>query len=115
MRRIAKLYEIKADIVGKSADIRLATRGDRSQPLLDTFHVWAKEQRRRVSGKTAMGRAFNYTLARWDALSCFALDGRLSIDNNLSERLLPGVPIPKRISCSSVATVEATGQQSSIL
>ena len=77
-------------------DIRLAMRRDRSQPLLDTFHVWAKEQRRRVSGKTALGRAFNYTLARWEALSCFALDGRLSIDNNLSERLLRGVAITRK-------------------
>jgi len=92
--KIAKLYEIEAEIVGKSADIRLATRRDRGQPLLDIFHVWAKEQRRRISGKTALGRAFNYALARWEALSCFALDGRLSIDNNLSERLLRGVAAP---------------------
>jgi transposase len=96
VRRIAKLYEIEAEIVGKPAEIRLATRRDRSQPLLDAFHVWANEQRRNVSGKTALGRAFNYSLARWEALSCFALDGRLSIDNNLSERLLRGVAITRK-------------------
>jgi transposase len=96
VRRIAKLYEIEAGIVSKPADIRLATRRDRSQPLLDAFHVWANEQRRNVSGKTALGRAFNYSLARWEALSCFALDGRLSIDNNLSERLLRGVAITRK-------------------
>jgi transposase len=96
VRRIAKLYEIEAEMVGKSADIRLAARRDCSQLLLDAFHIWANEQRRRVSGKTALGKAFSYTLARWEALSRFALDGRLSIDNNLSERLLRGVAITRK-------------------
>jgi transposase len=96
VRRIAKLYEIEAEIAGRAADVRLAARHARSQPLLDEFHAWANAQRRRVSGKTALGRAFNYALNRWEALSCFALDGRLSIDNNLSERLLRGVAITRK-------------------
>ena len=96
VRRIAKLYEVEAEIAGQAADVRLAARHARSQPLLDEFHKWANAQRRRVSGKTALGRAFNYALSRWEALSCFALDGRLSIDNNLSERLLRGVAITRK-------------------
>jgi transposase len=96
VRRIAKLYEIEAEIAGKPADIRLATRIERSRPLLDAFKAWADAQRRRVSGKTALGKAFNYALGRWDELICFATDGRLSIDNNLSERLLRGVAITRK-------------------
>lgn len=46
--------------------------------------------------QSALGRAFNYALNRWEALTCFALDGRLSIDNNLSERLLRGVAITRK-------------------
>lgn len=91
IRRIAKLYEIEAEISGKSAEIRLAARQTSSQPLLDAFKTWANEQCRRVSGKTALGKALRYALRRWEALTCFATDGRLSIDNNLSERLLRGV------------------------
>jgi transposase len=56
----------------------------------------AATERRRVSGKTGLGKAFNYALTRWDALICFATDGRLSIDNNLSERLLRGVAIKRK-------------------
>ena len=96
VRRIATLYEIEAEITGKSAEIRLAARLARSQPLLDAFKTWADAQRRRVSGKTALGKAFNYALGRWQALVCFATDGRLSIDNNLSERLLRGVAITRK-------------------
>jgi hypothetical protein len=33
-------------------------------------------ERRRVSGKTALGRAFNYALSRWEALSCWAGSSR---------------------------------------
>ena len=96
VRRIATLYEIEAEITGKSAEIRLAARRARSQPLLDAFKTWADAQRQRVSGKTALGKAFNYALGRWQALVCFATDGRLSIDNNLSERLLRGVAITRK-------------------
>jgi transposase len=96
VRRIAQLYEIEAEITGKSAEVRLATRRARSQPLLDGFKTWAAAERRRVSGKTGLGKAFNYALTRWDALICFATDGRLSIDNNLSERLLRGVAITRK-------------------
>ena len=96
VRRIAKLYEIEAEIAGKPAELRLAARRTHSRPLLDAFHIWANAQRRRVSGKTALGKAFNYALRRWEALTSFALDGRLSIDNNLSERLLRGVAITRK-------------------
>ncbi len=64
--------------------------------MLDAFKTWADEQRRRVSAKTALGKAFRYALGRWEALTCFATDGRLSIDNNLSERLLRGVAITRK-------------------
>jgi len=96
VRRIVKFYEIEAEIAGKSAVILLATRIERSQPLLNAFKTWADAQRRRVSGKTALGKAFSYVLGRWTALICFATDGRLSIDNNLSERLLRGVAITRK-------------------
>jgi transposase len=96
VRRIAKLYEIEAEIAGKPAEIRLTARRTRSQPLLDAFKAWADAQRRRVSSKTALGKAFRYALSRWEALTCFATDGRLSIDNNLSERLLRGVAITRK-------------------
>jgi transposase len=96
VRRIARLYEVEAEITGKPAETRLAARRTASQPLLDEFKTWADRQRRRISGKTALGKAFGYTLGRWDALTRFVTDGRLSIDNNLSERLLRGVAITRK-------------------
>jgi transposase len=96
LRRIQELYLIEAEIAGKSADLRLAVRQDRSKPLLEALHRWMKAQRRRVSGAMPLGKALQYALNRWEALARYAEDGRLSIDNNLSERLLRGIAISRK-------------------
>lgn len=71
LRQIQALYAIEADITGKPIDKRLAIRQQQSKPLLETFHEWPKAQRRRLSGKTPLGKAFQYLL-RWDALTRYA-------------------------------------------
>lgn len=96
LRRMQALYAIEADINGKTAEQRRAARREMSQPLLDDFHAWAVAQRRRLSSKAPLGKAFQYALSRWDALSRYVEDGRLSIDNNLSERLLRGVAMTRK-------------------
>jgi len=96
LRRIQDLYAIEADINGRHVDQRRTARQARSKPLLDAFHAWAMAQRRRLSGKVPLGKAFQYSLSRWDALSRYVEDGRLSIDNNLSERLLRGIAITRK-------------------
>lgn len=96
LRRIQELYAIEAEITGQPAALRQAERQTRSKPLLDAFHAWAVAQRRRLSGKTPLGKAFQYSLSRWDALTRYVEDGRLSIDNNLSERLLRGIAVTRK-------------------
>jgi len=96
LRRIQDLYAIEADINGRHVDQRQTARQARSKPLLDAFHAWAMAQRRRLSGKAPLGKAFQYSLSRWDALSRYVDDGRLSIDNNLAERLLRGIAVSRK-------------------
>jgi hypothetical protein len=96
LRRIQDLYAIEADINGRHVDQRRAARQARSKPLLDAFHAWAVAQRRRLSGKTPLGKAFQYSLSRWDALTRYIADGRLSIDNNVAERLLRGIAVSRK-------------------
>jgi transposase len=95
VRRIARFYEIEAEITGKPADIRLAVRQAASQPLLDDFKIVGRPATPPCLRQDRL-KAFGYTLGRWDALTRFAIDGRLSIDNNLSERLLRGVAITRK-------------------
>jgi transposase len=96
LRQIQELYAIEAGINGKSIGQRLAARQRLSKPLLDAFHTWAIAQRRRLSGNTPLGKALQYALNRWDALTRYTEDGRLSIDNNLAERLLRGIAVSRK-------------------
>jgi transposase len=50
----------------------------------------------RLSTKSALGKALQYALSRWDALTRYTTNGRLSIDNNLSERLLRGIAVTRK-------------------
>jgi transposase len=96
LRRISELYAIEATINGQSPAQRQAARQAQSKPLLDALHACMLQQRRRLSGKSTLGKALQYALSRWDALARYVEDGRLSIDNNLSERLLRGIAVARK-------------------
>ena len=96
LRRIGELYAIEAAINGQSPEQRRAARQAQSKPLLDALHAWMLQQRRRLSGKSTLGKALQYALNRWDALARYIEDGRLSIDNNLAERQLRGIAVTRK-------------------
>jgi transposase len=96
LQRIAALYAIETEINGQPTERRLAERQARSKPLLDDLHEWLLTQRRRLSGKSTLGKAIQYALNRWDALARYLEDGRLSIDNNLAERQLRGIALTRK-------------------
>jgi hypothetical protein len=64
LRQIAALYAIEAELGGLPAEQRLAVRQARSKPLLDDLHDWLLTQRRRLSGKSTLGKAMQYALHR---------------------------------------------------
>ena len=96
LKRIQALYAVEAAINGQPPGQRRETREAQSKPQLDALHAWMLAQRRRLSGKSALGKALQYALSRWDALTRYIEDGRLSIDNNLSERLLRGIAVTRK-------------------
>ena len=75
LQRIQALYQIEAEITGNPAADRHAERQARSKPLLDDLNAWMQVQRRRASSKTALGKALQYALSRWEALTRYAGDG----------------------------------------
>ena len=94
--RIAALYIIEKEIFGKSPDERKAIRKERSQPILDALHSWLQQILLTVSQKSAMALAINYSLKRWEALTRYCDDGRISIDNNAAERALRCVALGRK-------------------
>jgi transposase len=96
LRRIGALYAIEAEINGKPADVRLAERQARAVPLLTELKGWLEGERRRLSLKSTIGKALQYSLSRWEALARYASDGRLAIDNNAAERGLRTIAVTRK-------------------
>ena len=90
---IAQLYEVEREVKHLSTDERLQIRQTKSKPLLDALHQWMRLQRQRITDGTATAKALDYSLKRWVALSRFAHDGRLPIDNNSIENQIRPIAI----------------------
>jgi transposase len=96
LKRIQDLYAIEREITGRPAHERLAVRQTRAAPLLAAFAIWMREKRERISAKSDTAIALSYALERWEALSRYASDGRLAIDNNPAERALRTVAVSRK-------------------
>nr|WP_245183616.1 IS66 family transposase [Lentibacillus salicampi] len=81
-----RLFDIERDLKDVSPEERYEARLERSQPVLDAFSAWLREQTPRVLPKSALGQAIKYCRNQWERLERFLLDGRLEIDNNRAER-----------------------------
>src|SRR4051794_4112575 len=88
LRRIGELYRIEAEIRGRPAEERRATRRERSRPLVEALHAWLTAQLGRVSGKSGLAEAIRYALRHWQGLVLFLDDGRLELDTNTIERAI---------------------------
>jgi transposase len=96
LKQIGELYRIEAEITGQPAEIRLIARQNRAVSILDALRDWLTAQRRRLSAKNALAKAIQYSLSRWEALTRYAGDGRLAIDNNAAERALRGIAVTRK-------------------
>ncbi|WEG13656.1 IS66 family transposase [Pullulanibacillus sp. KACC 23026] len=80
------LFKIERDLKDVSPEERYEERLKRSQPVLEAFSAWLREQTPKVLPKSALGQAVKYCRNQWDRLVEFLSDGRLEIDNNRGER-----------------------------
>ncbi|SFE72039.1 IS66 C-terminal element [Roseivivax sediminis] len=58
--------------------------------------MWAETQLGRVSGKSALAKAFRYALRRWPSFTLFLEGGRVAIDNDPAERAIKPVVIGRK-------------------
>lgn len=90
---IAELYRIEDRARGWAAEDRLRLRQQESKPVLDKLRDYLMELGAEVLPKSTAGRAVRYTLKNWTALTRYADDGDLEIDNGATERALRGVAV----------------------
>lgn len=96
IERIQGLYTIETAIRGESAEVRRAMRQEHAVPLLAELHRWMVQARTEVENGSALAKAFNYALNRWEALVRYTEDGHLEIDNNIAERSVRGSCVGKK-------------------
>ena len=95
-RRIAALYQIEAEIRGKSAAERQAARQLRSKPLVEALKLWLQQRAAELSRKSALAEAIGYALNHWDGLVRFLDDGRIEIDSNTVERSMRPIALNRK-------------------
>ncbi|GAA4409829.1 IS66 family transposase [Quisquiliibacterium transsilvanicum] len=90
LRFFGALYEIESIARELNADERQRLRQLRSRPIADTLHKWLILQRQKATDGTAIAKALDYSLKRWEALTRFIGNGALPADNNhIENRIRP--------------------------
>jgi transposase len=85
---IRQLYDVEDRARDFTPEERQALRQRESVPILDRIETYLDELSGRVLPKSALGKALTYARNQRAALRRYVNDGRLTIDNNVSERTL---------------------------
>ena len=85
---IQQLYDIEDRARELPTEARRELRRVESEPVLDKLDAYLKQLVSSLLPKSALAKAVSYAHNQWDALRRYATDGRLTIDNNVSERTL---------------------------
>jgi transposase len=96
IERIRELYEIEERVRGKPPEERRALRREHAVPRLESLRGWLQATLAKTSSKAALAKAIRYALTLWSALTRYADDGRIEIDNNAAERSLRGAALGRK-------------------
>jgi transposase len=111
LRFYKELYKIEREAKNNqlTPEQRYELRQQRSKPLMDKFKSWLDELYPTVLPQSPLGKAMNYCIKLWSGLARFLDDGRLEIDNNLTEQEIKPLVIARKnfMFCSSVDGAKA--------
>ena len=93
LEQLGKVYDIERQVKELDEEQRLGLRQQHTKPVLDALHQWMILQRQKLPDSSATARALDYSLRRWAALTRFAGDGQLPVDNNWIENQIRPIAI----------------------
>lgn len=98
LRFFKELYKIEREAKNNklTSDQRYELRQQKSKPLIDKFKQWLDEMYPTVLPKSPLGNAIHYSIKLWPGLTRFLEDGRLEIDNNLTEQEIKPLVIARK-------------------
>lgn len=106
-----QLYKIEREAKDNkfTPEQRYNLRQEKSKPLMDKFKMWLDELYPTVLPQSALGKAMAYCINLWSGLIRFLEDGRLEIDNNLTEQEIKPFVIARKnfLFCASQDGAEA--------
>ncbi len=85
---LRQLYDIEDRSHDWSVGARRELRAVEANPVLDKIEAYLAELAPTALPKSSLSKAVTYARNQWKALRCYTEDGRLTIDNNTSERTL---------------------------
>lgn len=88
---------------------RYQLRIDQAQPIWEEFNNWIDQSYPTVLPQSALGNAIKYCIKYRDGLMRYLEDGRLEIDNNLTEQAIKPLVIARKnfLFCDSVNGAKA--------
>jgi hypothetical protein len=92
------LYDVEREARAQKlrGEARRVLRQAKSKPILEDIRAYLEREQPQVLPKSPEGQAIAYTLSNWKALTRYAEDGDLEIDNNGAERSLRGIAVGRR-------------------
>lgn len=100
LEQIRELYEIEREIAEKKleGEAKLAARGHRSKPLVDTLFAWLEQElvEQALLPTNPFTKAALYALERKKGLEIFLSDPDVPIDTNHLERALRPIPMGRK-------------------
>jgi transposase len=94
--RIKQLYAVESEARALDAPARAAVRREKSGPLLTAMKDWLDRTAAAALPKSPLGEAVTYARNQWAALTAYATDGDLAIDNNIAERAVKPFAIGRK-------------------
>lgn len=90
LKYIRDLYRIEQEArrLNLAPEKIYTRRQEQARPILDDFKKWLDQKAVQTSPKGLLGKAIFYTLNEWEKLVGYTEDGRLNIDNNLTENAI---------------------------
>jgi transposase len=121
LEQIRTLYQIEQEIAEKKlqGEAKLAVRGQRSKPLVDTFFAWLEQElvEQALLPTNPFTKAARYALARKQGLEVFLTDPEVPIDTNHLERALRPIPMGRKawLFCWTEVGAEIVGILQSLI
>lgn len=111
LRYFKLLYKIEREAKDKQLNPqeRYQLRQEKSKPILEEFNTWLDKIAPTVLPQSALGNAVKYCIKYRQGLMRFLDDGRLEIDNNLTEQAIKPLVIARKnfLFCDSIAGANA--------